>query len=933
MDAAGSNDSGGRIMISGRTASNSPLAYPVSTPNTARKLSALPHAADPSPSAKFASVAAMAPLPDGSDPMAIEPNHDSLHPAADATPPATLTSAPRAESPVHSYEQIDQEPTEASQAIAGGEQLGSLSKPVSYSPVTGVPISGSPDLVQPYVYPEAEQKLGSNGAAESPKHHPALDPTRLDQPVVPANGTSRGNGSNSNVGSSAGMAASKSAADSPELIHRSSPAKDDLKPASDTSDAVAEPALHAAISSYALVPQEDFEAHDFYSRQKALHDKSQKPKDRDGTDPDVALLSESTALGGLPKRARSPFSYSGPPDYVDRIREDIVAMERSLRQLQKERHELQASYLKYYEQYSRLKIENARYVDASARYRGIINQLVPMVKPQIQHGVQSDMQTIKEFLEQPLPTPQPASSSFPLANPSSQPKSSTALSVKIETDGIRSGAPIATTPPSVPDVSLKRKFPEETSFPVLTSSVFDADMASRAALRSKKTDAGPPKFDAGPAATDPRFLGHIPPAPEMTPTRFSAYPVASVPKYSQPFPHVGSQAVVSSPANDGRVPAGVPKMPPQTQVPPGVQLPGQPIAQASISPANRGRVVSSTGPGMPLPAVAGGPFPGAHRSGAAAAAVAANRPEGCPTKVTQSLALPHGDTVCAIAISVNSRYIFTGSKLSLKMWDYEHKEGKIGKCIHALDCFADLGLGVVRALRPTRDGKRLLVGGEGSHLVVIDIEKGLVVTCKLKTQNVAIYSIQVSTDSRLAYAACGDGIVRIWDLYQGKIGRTLSGHTDLITGVALTPMGDQLFTASLDRTVRVWDMDSGEVGKWHFGSQVFALGISPVRPNIVCGLENGEVELVDVNDHDGLSKKGNKHTQAILTVKYAPNGEWLITTGQDCRWIIWCAKDLGALFAQSTGGQPILASEVSSCGNYFVISSGDTNAFVYTVKY
>ena len=51
-----------------------------------------------------------------------------------------------------------------------------------------------------------------------------------------------------------------------------------------------------------------------------------------------------------------------------------------------------------------------------------------------------------------------------------------------------------------------------------------------------------------------------------------------------------------------------------------------------------------------------------------------------------------------------------------------------------------------------------------------------------------------------------DNVVRCHDLRTGEVSMTLSGHTDTVTGVAVSPDGNFLLSNAMDQTLRVWDV-------------------------------------------------------------------------------------------------------------------------------
>ena len=70
--------------------------------------------------------------------------------------------------------------------------------------------------------------------------------------------------------------------------------------------------------------------------------------------------------------------------------------------------------------------------------------------------------------------------------------------------------------------------------------------------------------------------------------------------------------------------------------------------------------------------------------------------------------------------------------------------------------------------------------------------------------------VAVTPDGDKVISASDDLTLKVWDLKSGKELRTLRGHTDSVNGVAVTPDGGNVISASHDQTLKVWDLKSGK---------------------------------------------------------------------------------------------------------------------------
>jgi WD40 repeat protein len=110
-----------------------------------------------------------------------------------------------------------------------------------------------------------------------------------------------------------------------------------------------------------------------------------------------------------------------------------------------------------------------------------------------------------------------------------------------------------------------------------------------------------------------------------------------------------------------------------------------------------------------------------------------------------------------------------------------------------------------------------------------------------------ISAIALSTDGRHAITGSGDKKVGIWDL-SAMQGRFLSGHNDSVTAVAIFPGGQCAVSGSDDHTLRIWDLledvTVSNVLSGHSAS-IRAIAVSAKSPYIVSGSDDSTIRVWD----------------------------------------------------------------------------------------
>jgi small GTP-binding protein len=74
-----------------------------------------------------------------------------------------------------------------------------------------------------------------------------------------------------------------------------------------------------------------------------------------------------------------------------------------------------------------------------------------------------------------------------------------------------------------------------------------------------------------------------------------------------------------------------------------------------------------------------------------------------------------------------------------------------------------------------------------------------------------VFGVAFSPDGLALASASSDKTVRVWEAAGGRLLRTLEGHSHLVSDVAWSPDGLALASASFDETVRVWEVAGGRL--------------------------------------------------------------------------------------------------------------------------
>lgn len=125
-------------------------------------------------------------------------------------------------------------------------------------------------------------------------------------------------------------------------------------------------------------------------------------------------------------------------------------------------------------------------------------------------------------------------------------------------------------------------------------------------------------------------------------------------------------------------------------------------------------------------------------------------------------------------------------------------------------------------------------------------------------------------------------VVRLYDTSNGQVKATLSGHTDTIAAIAVSPDGKMLASASHDHTVRLWSLPGGQLMRVLAGhtDEVHSVAFSPDSTTLVSGGKDNIAVVWDAQS--GLHKLTLTGASArVESVAYSPDGKTIATGSWD----------------------------------------------------
>ena len=148
--------------------------------------------------------------------------------------------------------------------------------------------------------------------------------------------------------------------------------------------------------------------------------------------------------------------------------------------------------------------------------------------------------------------------------------------------------------------------------------------------------------------------------------------------------------------------------------------------------------------------------------------------------------------------------------------------------------------------------------------------------------------VAFSPDGRILASASADRTLKLWDSASGMELRTMIGHTDTVKDVAFSPDGRTIVSASADRTLKLWDSASGMELRTMIGhtDTVKDVAFSPDGRTIVSASADRTLKLWD--SASGMELRTlTGHINSVNGVAFSLDGRTIVSASADCTLKLW----------------------------------------------
>jgi WD40 repeat protein len=148
-----------------------------------------------------------------------------------------------------------------------------------------------------------------------------------------------------------------------------------------------------------------------------------------------------------------------------------------------------------------------------------------------------------------------------------------------------------------------------------------------------------------------------------------------------------------------------------------------------------------------------------------------------------------------------------------------------------------------------------------------------------------VTGVAFSPDGQMLASASSDRTIKLWNV-DGSLSKTLERHQDDVLEVAFSPDRKTLASASLDNTIKLWSLDGNLLRTFEGNNWISSISFSPNGQTLAAACADKTVKLWNVNDNKPPKILAG-HTNKVVDISFSPRGNLIASVSEDGTIRLW----------------------------------------------